>query len=207
MGSKITSLTILENLGFNVPKLLLHLPQFEDRKTKIEKWNNLLLPVPPEYPEVRLSIRTQRDGETNTPHYANIREGHADQVVRDLSRDGYEILIFEGIDPKDCLLRGNMVRRPDTPALTLEWKEGPGTVRDLEKATPEPLMNLSIPLTVQGEEVTFNPSGIPKGIVGLVNHYFTVPYLAFKILEWSYYNKPIGKKHEQTIAWEIREWR
>lgn len=204
-GSKVKSLEILDSLGFNTPNLLLRIPQFDDPHKKVEAWNNLKLPTSPEYPETRVSIRTQRDGEKKTPHYPNIREGEAEEKVRELAKAGYEILIFEAIDPKNCLLRGNLVRRSDRDAMILEWMEGPGTVRDLEKASK--LLHLEILLFSQEENLTYSVNGIPEPIWPLVDHYFESPGLAHEILEWSYYNQPIGKLNQPTICWEFRGWR
>ena len=204
MGSKSKSLEILENLGFNTPNLLIRIPQFDSPGQKLASWLNLKVPTSPEYPEPRVSIRTNRDGETRTPHFPNVKESEADKIVADLARAGYEILIFEAIDPANCLLRGNLVRRPDQPVMSLEWMEGPGTVRDLEGL--EGLRHLDMLLHGEGDAVSFPLDGIPPDIRSLAIQYFNTPYLAYKILEWSLYNQPIGKMKSPIICWEFREW-
>lgn len=202
---KFRDIEILHNLGFNTPNVLLNLPQFDDKIEKHRMWKAISINESPEYPNPRVSIRTCRDGENLCPFHPNVPLEAAEKLVPELIEEGYEVMISEGIDPVNCLLRGNVVRRPDKPVVTLEWINGPGTVRDLEKATTIQHLSLTIYQGVNEEFIDLD--AIPVEIRPLVKAYFETPSFAHKILEWSFYNRPVGRKKQPEICWEIREWR
>jgi len=189
---KLASLNELEDLGLNTPRLLLALGAAEEARSKVIAWNNLKLSN-----RAKVSIRTENVNHgCLCPHHPNITQGKADAIIRDLvKRPGYEILIFEGIDPNDCLRRGNIVVPKDLQkGIIVEYSEGPGTVRDLNRSD---FKVLEIPWMAV----------IPDEVRPIVLTYATHrDKLVGRILEWSIYRNPVGKLKRNEIFWEIRPW-
>lgn len=213
--AKVQTIKLLDEWGFNTPELILNMSQFEENKPVI--WEGKLAKLSEEEPSQRVSIRTERDGEVLCPHYPNISLGDADKRIRDLHKKGYAIYIFRGIDPVDARVKGNIYR-----AITgthgeyhCEFTVGPGTVRSLDKEAPE-VYYAKIRDSIQGEQeviVLRNSLGVMKPDLMGIFHWLILKYhhekekLGTDILEWSYYNIPVGKMRDHYIFWELRRWK
>lgn len=186
--SKIQSIKALKAMGLNVPKLLLELHVKDD----LEAWKKY-------YSEHdgRVSIRTEKGPSFKCPHHPNIKLNKADREIHYLLSQGYSIYVFEPINPDKCLCRGNFLRKESGDCL-VEWLEGPGTVRDLEKV-PSHLINL----------VEFK--GIDKllhypNIYNVIKQLIPLGRFCNEIVEWSYYSEKVGTLKDYPIFWERRPW-
>lgn len=186
--SKIQSIKALKAMGLNVPKLLLELHTKDD----LEAWKKY-------YSEHdgRVSIRTEKGPDFKCPHHPNIKLNKADREVHYLLSQGYNLYIFEPINPDDCVCRGNFVRFKDGTCIA-EWLDGSGTVRDLEKVSPDMI-----------NSVTFKAldalAGYPY-IYSVVKCLIPLNRFTDEIVEWSYYKKQVGERKDYAIFWERRPW-
>jgi hypothetical protein len=183
--SKLQSLQRLRDLGLNTPRLICSLQQYLSPKNKLSFWDSVDTPQ-----DVRVSIRTERDGELICPHFPNITRRDANKYISKLAHQGYSIYIFEGINPLDCMRRGNIALFKDR--IIVEFLEGPGTVRDLEKA---------VPIHLDLKSWTELPISLRYLSYGLESQ-----ELWNQIIEWSIYKDPVGQLGRMDIYWEIRPW-
>lgn len=198
--AKLKSLFQLRDLGLNTPELLLQIPQFMTEWDKNEEWRHWAAKIVAKRSESgghlpKISIRTERDGEFKTPHLPNIEFSQAYNEIRWLTHRGYAIYLFEGIDPKDCEIKGNLCLKSLDMAKggILEYLKGPGTVRSLESTTPESLQFTK-------------PSELPVSVDPIYRDYIKHKFFG-DILEWSIYKKPVGLLKHYEIYWELRPWR
>jgi hypothetical protein len=189
---KIDSIIELQNWGFNTPNLLLTIPVppvgTRNGKGGIALWANQRVRCEQRGIK-RVSIRTEKAHHSLCPHHPNIPLKDVGKVLNHCILAGYNIFIFEGIDPADCKCRGNVVLI--SPDLHFDFILGPGTVRDLEHKVPT--------------HILFDPEK-HLDFVPIAKKYMSQPELYGRILEWSIYNKPVGHLQQPEIYWEHRPW-
>lgn len=211
---KIHSIKQLDSMGLNVPELLLEIGQFDQNKAVT--WEGFYLKegartrtsLEEKSGAARLSIRTERDGEVLCPHYPNITLRQSDTKVRSLHRKGYGIYIFRGINPQNCIAKGNVFWRKQGEAVefVVEYTTGGGTVRDNEGATIESFITQEGRL--QQDVTRISGDQVRAALVELLTVVAAnKDSFANSIVEWSYYNRPIGKRNLKLIFWEIRAWK
>jgi hypothetical protein len=183
---KLESLKELEMLGLNTPEFLCEIRRWKE--DRLEQWNDFYSVA-----NGKISVRTERDGETSCPFLPNITLRRAAVELPKLLKQDYRILIFRGIDPKDAAFRGNYAFLPDG-SFVMEWKSGPGTVRDLETELHHSSSDKHrLPAFVKDAiywPMRMRQDHIKKG----------------SIIEWSLYPYDVGRLKQKAIHWEIRPW-
>lgn len=197
--TKIESIDLLESLGLNVPKVLYRFAQPITETIKGSGFSSVTdcLDTLRRHPSVqKVSIRTFRPGHFKCPFYPNINWEEAELRILECLEAGYDVYLFEGIDPGNCLKRGNISIVNDV--LRLEWLDGSGTVRDLE--TSDRINHLSLfPGDMVPEEI--------EPFEDIITAYKSSPYITGRILEFSLYKSLVGTRKEHAIYWELREWK
>lgn len=178
---KLDSLFKLHNLGLNTPKLL----------AVVENSSRL-----PSNLSERVSVRTEKPGASfKEPHFPNVLYSEVKKDLHKLLRSGYSIYIFEAINPRECVRKGTVMQHPEGTSFVFEWKDGPGTVRDLEKLVPE---TREYPGGI----------GVPEDLRQPLSAIRTLGTSGLgMILEWSIYPYPVGRLQWRDIYWELRPWR
>jgi hypothetical protein len=194
---KIDSILELQSWGFNIPNLLLTIPVpvggSKAKNALIQAWIHQRVRCEQRGIK-RVSIRTEKLGHTLCPHHPNIPLSQVSRILGQCILAGYSIYIFEGIDPADCKVRGNIYRDTQSSFVELEVLNGPGTVRDLEHSSG--IMRISFKEAELREDC----------ITPIVKKFLSQPELHNRILEWSIYNKPVGHLQQHEIYWEHRPW-
>lgn len=137
------------------------------------------------------------------PHYPNaeLNESLFNKLCSDMEKNYVEMLFFEPIDPNETIFRGNIHIDKKAEIIEAEIMEGPGTVRDIEKASID---------TVR--YVKTSPSEYNSSFINeiLRFHSFTLIYATIPImeyvLEFSKLKAPKGELNVDEIFWEIREF-
>lgn len=211
---KLQTIQLMDEAGLNVPELIVKMGQFQDNKAVV--WESLLAKLKAENKNQRISIRTERDAEVLCPHHPNVSLRDGDKIVHDLHKKGYAVIIFRGIDPSNCRIKGNILRRDTGSDIEYysEFTLGPGTVRSNEKSIVEhcswsvaankkvKLINASLK---DGSRETQFGLRVLKDLVELCMRHQDL--MKTDIIEWSYYDPPTGKLKEHFIFWEMRPWR
>lgn len=196
---KIQTINELNKLGFNTPEILQIIGRGPDFQERLKIWNDFYADH-----NGKVSIRTERDGEYTTPHFPNISLKDAHEKVPALLRNGYSVYIFSPIDPSECLQRGTICF--NGTALVIEWLDGPGTVRDLEKSSEvknmqfKPIKHSDFPGPVFVFPKEYPWERVAEAYCSELNRFRN------QILEWSIYRNPVGKMKQREIYWELRRW-
>lgn len=178
----------LGRMGFNIPKFLGTLTTvkelavfFKDNKGK------------------RVSIRTQNlYRPVLGPHHPNVSlDKDLIEKLQTSIRKKYELLVFEAIDPKDAVKRGNLWFNKGEGKMGLEYLEGPGTVRNLEKESGLKTISSQI------EDMLEKERGGCEFLGCTPSKFLNLPFSKF-IIEFSIYSHPVGVLNKQEIFWEIR---
>lgn len=146
------------------------------------------------------SIRTEQKGRDNKsnfnyPFYIGIKNLHKLlEIARGLLDEGYTLIVSQTLDPKDTVSKGTVVILGTM--IHIEYLEGAGTVRDLERGNPNHI-TCSIfgngPLRFSWAKAVFN--------------FMTDEIIQTEmIVEWSYYPYPVGLNKKYLILWELRPW-
>lgn len=191
--SKLERILYLHKRGFNTPMFIRKICSIKDlavfQKDNMRK---------------KFSIRTQgRDPkQTNCPHFPNITlDKNTLQKLSTTIRKKFELLVFEAIDPSDAEMKGNLWIDKINRKVTIEYSEGPGTVRSLETDI--------IPNQIQRIETSFDEFLLKEANKSnFMGHqpseFLDFPFESF-ILEFSAYSHPVGIKGSKYIFWEIRK--
>lgn len=161
-----------------------------------------------QYPnEKRVSLRfftpAEEEGMGAQPHLPHITWFQAYSEVQRFIAD-YDIIITpEAIDPKHCLVCGNLqmeLHSIDGYGIAIfEYRWGAGTVRRVADWCLHLECNLhAYPRDEQG------------GCLWLARAKAAAlhcPYWNQVIFEWSFYSRPVGCKHSPLIFWEMRRRR
>ncbi len=147
----------------------------------------------------RVSIRSQNLYKPILgPHHPNVYlDKDLMEKLQTSIRKKYELLIFEAIDPKDALKRGNLWFNKTEGKMGIEYVDGPGTVRQLESEKGLKSVSLTIEEFLNKEKdnnefLGYSPS-----------KFINLPFSQF-IIEFSIYNHPVGTQLKNEVFWEIR---
>jgi len=180
---KASSLEWLRDNGFNTPK-------FEIAKT-IQEARRFLIDLKDEYK--KFSLRGVGRGSLQ-PFYCNIDFKEAFMVLEDF-KECDKIIISEGIDPVYSEIAGKILFSSDN--CFVEYLEGPGiTVRDIERNTLY-LKRASI------EELFLTPEIIRELQQITFKIKREMDKMKICIVEFSFYQRPIGWKSQRIIFWEV----
>jgi len=138
------------------------------------------------------SIRTFKENELKTPHYPIIDKTDAIKRIKDLQRLNYNIILATPINPKDCEFAGAALQSESQ--LVIEIAYGPGTVRRVTHDN-----QIDKRYILGKNEMTDNNK------INMCVRKFRDTKLENVIFEFSWYNKPIGWRHENFICWEITD--
>jgi len=180
--------------GFNTPRLI------KEIKTPKE-----LIIFESENKGKKYSIRSQVSNSKKRsemgPHFPNV---DISLIVSDLFnslKKGYDLLVYEPIDPKLCERKGNILIDKIKETFLVEFSMGSGTVRSLESEHPNLIREIKGPLRdwvnkEKNEDFLFAGHPIVKMLA--------IPFKCF-ILEFSEYSIPVGIKKMKGIFWELRK--
>ena len=190
---KLERILYLHKRGFNIPMFIKKVCSIKD--LAIFQKDNM---------KKKFSIRTQgRDPkQTKCPHFPNITiDKNILQKLSTTIRKKFELLVFEAIDPSEAEMKGNLLIDKVNKMVTIEYSEGPGTVRSLETDI--------IPSLIQKIETPFDEFLLKEvNKSNFMGHhpseFLDFPFESF-IIEFSAYKHPIGIKNSKYIFWEIRK--
>jgi hypothetical protein len=185
--NKIESIKYLKSLKLNTPKILLELSGKKD----LDNWSEYYARH-----EGRVSIRTEKEGSFKCPHHPNIKLSKAGVEIKYLISQGYKVYVFEAINPDDCLMRGNFIRK-NSGECSVEYLIGPGTVRELEKVSSN---------SIQREDFKALDGIRDQGVYSVIRQLIPLDRFVDSIIEWSYYKTKIGCYQDYVIFWELRPW-
>lgn len=183
--SKAESITLLQTFGLNTAD------RFVMKKPLIQDLLRAIYLMGDKYPKV--SLRTHSIGKFNTPFFPN-REvidlvGEVDENWKDIEAQD-EVILSEGINPDDSLCCGKI--HDGNMGVLVEWIEGPGTVRDMEKLGYDSLNRETIHRSTEGWK-------------GMLLRKVSKLFSAYPgcTIEWSLYKYGVGKQKSDFIFWEV----
>ena len=190
--SKGETLALLQANSLNTPVYHVFVAPFD--WAKIDRMIDIF--------EDRISIRTWQDGNILCPFFPNQTRPEAHKALKEIFRTTGdrlgEIILSEGIDPATSVRCGRIMHTQFTEGADalIEYFDGPGTVRDLDKIERD-RVNI---LTVR----RFQTSDLLPWQLSL----FSLCSKMFKqypncTIEWSQYDHPIGLRHLHFIFWEV----
>ena len=186
--SKKDRILYLGRMNFNIPRFLGTIVGIKELAVFFKKYRGQ-----------RVSIRTQNLYKpVLCPHYPNVllNRDLMKKLQTDL-RKKHELLVFEAINPKDAIKRGNLWIKKSEGKLGIEYMDSPGTVRELEKESGLKSVNMSIEELLQKEKDGNEFLGYPP------SKFINLPFSQF-IIEFSIYDHPVGVQKKLEIFWEIR---
>ena len=178
----------LGRMSFNIPRFLGTITEIKELAVFFK-----------EHKGQRVSIRTQNLYKPILgPHYPDVllNKDLMEKLQTDV-RKKYELLMFEPIDPKDALKRGNLWINKLEGKLGIEYMDSPGTVRGLEKESGLKKVDMSI------EELLEKGKGGNEFLGYSPSKFIGLPFSQF-IVEFSIYSYPVGTQQKNEIFWEIR---
>lgn len=118
--------------------------------------------------------------------------------------EGYKLIFSPSLDTKGCLIFGTIGLGENAPNV-VEFVIGEGKVRDLDSS--KDLQNIIVP---PGRIIAISEKELPGKayIINLVYRmakeyvYDLIPC----VLEWSYYDHPVGRLTSNEIWWEVRPY-
>jgi hypothetical protein len=178
----------LGRMSFNIPRFLATIVEIKELAVFFN-----------EHKDQRVSIRTQNLYKpVLCPHYPNVllNKNLLEKLQTDV-RKKYELLVFEAIDPKEAIKRGNLWFNKSEGKMGIEYLEGPGTVRNLEKESGLKSVTMTL------EELLEKGKGENEFLGYPPSKFISLPFSQF-IIEFSIYDHPIGTQQKPEIFWEIR---
>lgn len=200
MGAKADSIMKLISLGVNTPRVRVLTNQAEVDffcQNGMEGWE-------------KISIRTdnKQDFETykrwGLPFFPNRSVPEVNKILEgelhDLVKDKIDIIVAEGIDPKDTIVSGKYLRSQWENLV--DYVLGSSTVRDVETTTPKTWdTNMLLSDTDIPRKAWVSMGLLPHIVKRIISRKFMVPFVA----EFSVYPYPIGVKQTPLIFWEVIE--
>ena len=189
---KLERILYLHKRGFNTPLFI----------AKIDSIKGLAV-FQKDNMKKKFSIRTQSRylNKTNCPHFPNVTMDK--KLIQKLSttiRKKFELLVFEAIDPSEAEMKGNLLIDKVNRKVTIEYTEGPGTVRSLETdVIPSLIQRIETPF----DEFLLKEANKSNFMGHQPSEFLDFPFENF-ILEFSAYSHPVGIKNSKYIFWEIR---
>jgi hypothetical protein len=150
-----------------------------------------------------LSMRTERGNEFNCPFYYMMFGKALVKLALDHLDQGYKLIFAQSLDTKGCLAFGNLgLGNSDT---VMEFVLGEGKCRELENHPNKQTLFISYGAIIAATEKSYG-----KEAVILNKIYLKIKEVCYDeipcVVEWSYYNHPVGVKHEPAIFWEVRPY-
>lgn len=152
----------------------------------------------------KMSLRTERGDEFLCPFYYMIPGELLIPIAIKHLGEKYTLILAPSLDIKGCLAFGS-IALGEQEADVIEYVKGEGKVRELYKHPEAKHIILSDRSMVAVKEKDH------PGMALILNTiykelkdkcYDEIPCC----IEWSYYQQPIGVKHQQLIVWEVREY-
>lgn len=144
------------------------------------------------------SLRTQWTNpakQQKTPHCPWIKRSRVRKTVKELLKNGLEVIIAQGINPDNALFAGCVMKKRSV--YVVEIAQGLGTVRRVthdHQIDERHIVNAFLPRTNN------------KRVNQVLNTVHSLPELYNAkhdfLLEFSYYNQRVGWKQEPIIFWE-----
>lgn len=144
----------------------------------------------------RVSLRTYSRKEYQGKFMPNIRNEEAVVEIPKLLKEFDEVIVSEGIDPKDCLFCGNAVKKEKSAYFEVLVGSNK-TVRMLANGTT-PDVSVEIP------EQDVKLKSLEKILYEILDKMKGVP--VGTMLEFSYYDHPIGQLSQHLIFWEALDY-
>ena len=149
----------------------------------------------------RYTVRSFREGPSVgvEPYFAIIDAAAFEQHRQNLLDQGWELIIAEGVDPKEALLAGTILREGEVTEVDIV--RGSGSVT--RQVTHDG--QIDDHFVVNGEDFTgdgFVDEALSK-IRELEQMKPNLSFLKKVIYEFSYYQPEVGYKRENVIFWEI----
>ena len=155
----------------------------------------------------RISIRTDLKDPTKRgvsrfglPFFPNLDYLEARKIIvhdSTVSTDDLDIIVSEGIDPKDALLSGKIIMENELKG-NLEYILGASTVRSLDYVIPKRYtVKFSEPVTLLSFNLPLEK--LSHQIKQIILPSFRTPF----IIEFSIYSHPIGRLKDRLIYWEV----
>ena len=174
--TKFERIQLLRKAGLNVPEQII--------VNNLDHWRELMRHFHSK-DIIRISIRTWRQNEWNTPHYPNVLLTWASERVNQLLAEKYVVSVTPGIDPNYTCVCGTVLKKTNGDYL-FEIAHGPGTVRRI-MVDGEIDLHLENPYESEIlETIMFRLFSLPDDT----------------IYEWSWYHIRIGYKKQNLIFWE-----
>ncbi|MCL6542074.1 MAG: hypothetical protein K6T87_16075 [Roseiflexus sp.] len=193
---KLDRILYLGQMGLNIP-IFIKIIETQKELKKFEKEKGNLV----------FSFRTQKvyleDEKVShylSPFFPNTTASKELSKLKKAIKEGFQILVFEAIDPSWTVARGNILVDKVKKDIEIEYKLGQGTVRDLER---------EIPLRINSKYENLTSEFLHKFNSIFLNFYSIDQLIKFQfsryILEFSVIDRAVGIKKLPVIFWEIRE--
>jgi hypothetical protein len=152
-----------------------------------------------------LSMRTERGDEFNCPFYYMMFGKALGKLALTHLDEGYKLIFAQSLDTKGCLAFGN-IGLGESAHTVMEFVLGEGKCRELDNHKDKQTLFIPYGSMVAAKEKSF--SGGKAYILNKI--YLTVKDKCYDeipcVVEWSYYDRPVGVKLEPAIYWECRPY-
>lgn len=149
--------------------------------------------------KVPLSLRTERGVEFSCPFHYQIPGELLLDKVQEYINQGYTLILAPSLDVKGCRAFGCIMYENDG-GVYLEYVVGEGKVRDLDLRPDKKVVYVKPGSMVAATK-------IPEAEI-LNSVYMVTKEQAWSntpcVIEWSYYDRGVGKLNEPLIFWEVR---
>ena len=155
-----------------------------------------------------LSLRTERGNEYDCPYYYMMPG--KDLIHRAIKHieEGYKLILAPSLDTKGCIAFGATAITDEGESDVIEFVIGEGKVRELD-FHPKKIMIRTTPFLRSSFKVS---DDMCDGHAQELNSTYrkikeNVQEYVPCIVEWSYYNYPVGRLQKNDIYWEVRPYR
>lgn len=154
--------------------------------------------------DVPLSLRTEKGSDYMCPFYYQVNGRNLiDKAQKHLS-EGYKLILAPSLDTRGCLGFGT-VGLSDTEYDVIEFVLEEGKVRDLDTHRHRQTLFVGAACMVPALDKDY-----PRKAYILNKVYKEVRDICLPeapcIVEWSYYNRPVGRLKKPIVFWEIRNY-
>ena len=153
-----------------------------------------------------MSLRTQRGQEYLCPFYYMMLGKDLLPIALNHLHEGYTLILAPSLDTKGCLAFGAILFS-DTVGDTIEYVIGEGKVRELDNH-PNRYSHYVGVGDVVAVKASNNPHLSQDQVLMLNRVYKTIKDAIYDdipcVVEWSYYDRGVGRLNRNLICWEIR---
>ena len=151
-----------------------------------------------------LSMRTERGNEFHCPFFYKIPGEQLLDLATKHLKEGYKLIFSPSLDTKGCLAFGTVALGENADDI-IEVVFGEGKVRDLDNH--KDLRTIVVP---KGRMIVVSDKEYP-GKAYILNSIFSklkeVTYDCIPcVIEFSFYDRPVGRLSQNDIYWELREY-